>query len=96
MNDYLEEEILRVSDQLGRSGHYGAAQMICGLARERDAARQDAKDARALLRECSDAGSYLSDGYKALWLNKHPIRDLAEREAHWESLRARIAKEIGP
>ena len=39
MSEYSEEEILRVSDQLSRSKLYGAAQMISGLARERDEAR---------------------------------------------------------
>jgi len=55
-----EKEILAVSDELSRNQSYGAAQMICRLARERDEARAENERLQEALDELIIAAKRLS------------------------------------
>jgi hypothetical protein len=63
-----QDEILRVSDELSRMGLYGAAQMVCRLARQRDEVRYEALE---------DAAKYLKG--RGLSVEAYALRRMADK-----------------
>jgi hypothetical protein len=86
MSEWSQEEILRVSDQLARSELYGASQMVCGLARERD----EAESAILALRAELEKARGERDENK--WCKSKLIEMRAERDSARAEERERAAQ----